>query len=133
MNLIKKWFLKRAIKKKLPSDDLDALILEELKEAKKNNTMRGKLLKLRMAQQIKNESLDEMRQDIEGENEEPEAAEGIEEMLIKTFLPKLLGSAATTQGGAAPTANFGEIEEQAKTAGISPEQIAKFKEEFPLK
>lgn len=127
MNFIKKWAIKRELKKaRTPNNDLDLLILEELKEAKKNNTMREKLLKLKMVQQIKNDQLDEMRQDVEGSDLEdvPEEAGGFEEMIGKVLIEKFLGGS----GGAVGPSGIPEgLEQKAEDFGISKEQIADIK------
>jgi hypothetical protein len=136
MNFIKKWAIRRALKKKSsPNQDLDLLILEELKEAKKNNTMREKLLKLKMVQQIKNDQLEEMRQDVEGTEYEEEVGGGtMEEKLGEMILGKLLGGVAPTPqeagGSVGPSGILEGLEKKAEAIGMTPEQIAEAKKEI---
>ena len=134
-NFIKSWFLKRKLAKEKKKSqilkDLDFLILEELKEVRKNTNLHQKLLKYRMASQIKDEQMQEMEEAVTGNTVEEEPTSDFEEMIGKQIIEGLMkGKEPKTQ-----TFEDGEVavlEQKAKDAGVPLSAIDKVKKKYGL-
>jgi len=127
MGIIKRFFLRRALKQGLKRSDTESVADEVLKDALKELQITGrtadKILKAKLIRQESRHALNKIKEldEEEEEEEEEEPREDMQDKIVSALLNKFMG-------GNAPTETTNKLQEIAQ--GLTPEQIDALKTKF---
>jgi len=130
MGFIKRWLIKRALKKKTTQSDIEAVADEVLKDALKElqNTGRtaDKILKAKLIRQESRHALSKIREldEEEDDEEEEEPRDSIEDTITNALIQKFIG------GGAASNPQNNSANLQQLASQLTPEQLEALKKKF---
>lgn len=135
MGLIKRWLLRRALKKPLTKSDMenvaDEMLKEAMKEMQKTRSTANTILKAKMIRQESRKTLEDIHELNEDEDEDEEEFEEpmtMEDQITQILISKFLG----VPGAAVP--NPQQVAEspalQETLGSLTPDQIEKLKAKF---
>lgn len=133
MGLIKKWLLRRALRKKTTKSDMetiaDEMLHEALREMQRTRSTANVILKTKMIRQESRKTLEDIHEmDEDEEEEEEERAPDMQEQVTQLLLNKFLGGTIVNNSAAQQTIDNPNLKET--LSNLTPEQVDALKKKF---